>query len=128
MARAYWWKTSLSEQVAQVNNFMSKIGGYAAELGWTPAQVSAAIAVCQMIVDAINAANQCRSTMQAVTNWRDIVLYGEPEGSLGPKFPVFPVVDGNDFNCGAVDTFFGGFVFGRAAVMLAINVLLPARS
>jgi len=106
MARAYWWSAKLSDQALLCQNFVSKIGGYATALGWTTAQVNAAIALVQMIIDAINTANQCRATMQAVTNWRDIVLYGEPKGGSGPAAPVFPVIDGDDFKCGAVDQFF----------------------
>lgn len=44
--------------------------------------------------------------MQAVTNWRDIVLYGEPQGTAGPAAPVFPLIDGSIFTRGAVDQFF----------------------
>lgn len=106
MGRRYWWKGTLSEQVSLLQNFSAKIGGYETALGWDSRQVADAVALCNSIISAINLANQCRATMQAVTNWRDIVLYGEPKGSPGPKAPVFPVIDGSTFNCGLVDQFF----------------------
>ncbi len=37
MARKSWWATTLADQSAQLLNFSSKIGGYAGQLGWTPA-------------------------------------------------------------------------------------------
>ena len=105
MGRKYWLKTTLAEQVSQVQNFSAKIGGYAATLGWTAGQVADAVTLATMIIDAINLANQCRATMQAVTNWRDIVLYGEPKGLVGPKAPLFPVIDGSNFTRGTIDQF-----------------------
>lgn len=106
MARAFWWPGSLAAQIFLIQNFISKIGGYEITLGWTPDQVKAAIALCNAIISAINVTNQCRATMLAVTNWRDIVLFGGPKGMPGGKAPLFPIIDGALYNRGLVDEFF----------------------
>lgn len=106
MARSFWWPSTLADQVLLLENVIAKIAGYRETLGWSGGQVTDAIALCNMIINAINTANQCRSTAQAVTNWRDIVLYGEPKGLVGPTAPVFPVIDGAAFTRGTVDQFF----------------------
>ena len=98
MGRRYWWKGTLSEQVSLLQNFNAKINGYSTALGWDSHQVTNAITLCNAIINAINTAAQCRATMQAVTNWRDIVLYGEPKGSPAGTAPVFPVIASGDFN------------------------------
>ncbi|HMT09744.1 MAG TPA: hypothetical protein PKA82_17290 [Pyrinomonadaceae bacterium] len=106
MARSFWWPSQLSAQVFLLENFIAKIATYQSALGWNNTQTADAIALCNMIINAINTANQCRATAQAVTNWRDIVLYGEPKGQVGPTAPVFPIIDGSTFNRGTVDSFF----------------------
>lgn len=106
MPRLFWWPSTLAAQILLLQNFMAKIGGYKDALGLTTAQVEAAEALAKAIISAIDVANQCRAAMQAVTNWREIVLYGEPKGSEGPKAPVFPVIDGSAYTCGLVDQFF----------------------
>ena len=106
MARRPWWAKALADQVSQVQNFSSKIGGYAAQLAFTPAQVTAAQALCATFINAYNFAEGCRMTMQGATQWRDIVFYGEPLGGPAPPTPVFP--DGGDFTFtrGVVTRFF----------------------
>jgi len=106
MARSFWWPGTLSAQVLLVQNFSAKIGGYAGTLGWTPAQLSAATALCSSIASAIEVTDQCRTAMLAVTNWREIVLYGQPKGSPGGQAPVFPVIVGGDYDRGLVNSFF----------------------
>lgn len=106
MVRNFWWPGTLSAQVLLVQNFAKKITGWAETLGWTPAQLAAAIALCNAIASAIEVTNQCRTAMLAVTNWRDLVLYGQPKGQPGGKAPVFPVINGEDYNRGLVDSFF----------------------
>ena len=106
MARAFWWPGSLAAQIFLIQNFISKIGGYEVTLGWTADQVKSAIALCNAIISAINVTNQCRATMLAVTNWRDIVLFGGPKGTPGGKAPLFPIIDGALYNRGLVDEFF----------------------
>ncbi len=106
MARSFWWPGTLSAQVLLVQNFSAKIGGYVSTLAWTPAQQSAATALCSSIVSAIEVTNQCRTAMLAATNWREIVLYGQPKGSPGGQPPVFPVIVGGDYDRGLVHSFF----------------------
>lgn len=106
MPRTFWWPNTLAAQILLIQNFLAKITSYESTLGWKPDQVAAAIALCNAIIAAIDVTNQCRAAMQAVTNWRDIVLYGEPKGTPGPKAPVFPLIDGSIFNRGLVDQFF----------------------
>ena len=106
MARRPWWPTTLADQSSIVQNFSSKIGGYATQLGFTPAQVTAAQTLCATFINAYNFAEGCRMTMQGATQWRDIVFYGEPLGGAAPGTPVFP--DGGDFTYtrGTVTRFF----------------------
>jgi len=106
MARSYWWATTLSAQVLLIQNFIAKLPGYATTLGLTPAQVTAATTLCDSIVSAIDVTNQCRATMQAVTNWRDLVLYGQPKGKGAGIAPVFPDLNGSTYERGLVDQFF----------------------
>lgn len=95
MARKFWWPTTLADQSSLMQNFSSKIGGYAAQLGFTPAQVTAAQTLCTTFINAFNFAEGCRTAMQGVTQWRDLVFYGEPTGNNAPPTPAFP--NGGDF-------------------------------
>lgn len=83
-----------------------KIGGYSTTLGLTAAQVTVAQELCDAFVGAFNAAEQCRATMQAMTQWRDEVFNGEPEGTQAPAAPVFPVVGAVTYTRGVVRQFF----------------------
>lgn len=105
MPRAFWWTSTFAAQVQQLENMIVKLPTYQTALGWTNAQLADAILLCTKIIEAINLANQCRATMVGVTNWRDIVLYGDPKGSPAPKPPLFPVL-GEDYTCGMVDQLF----------------------
>lgn len=105
MPRAFWWTSTFAAQVQQLENIIVKLPTYQTVLGWTNTQVADAIALCNGIINAINVANQCKATMIGVTNWRDIVLYGEPKGNPAPKPPVFPVI-GDEYTCGMVDQLF----------------------
>jgi len=106
MGRRYWWPGALPEQVTLLQNFAAKIVGYKDQLEWTDTQAEKAFDLSNSIISAINVASQCRATMQAVTNWREIVMYGEPKGSPVGMAPLFPVIDGAAFVCGMVDQFF----------------------
>ncbi|MGB7207889.1 MAG: hypothetical protein WBD27_04445 [Pyrinomonadaceae bacterium] len=106
MARKSWWATTLADQSAQLLNFSSKIGGYAGQLGWTPAQVTAAQNVCATFINAVNFTEGARASMLAATQWREMIFFGEPNGALAPPTPNFP--DGGDFSftLGVVTQFF----------------------
>lgn len=105
MARKYWWPGSMPEQLVSIQNFRSKIESYATRLGLTPAQVTAAVALCDAFIGAVNATEQCRLTMVAMTAWREAVLYGSPEGAPSPPAPVFPVVGATDYSNAVVSQF-----------------------
>lgn len=90
MARRFWLPSSLSEQVSLLNNFSAKITTYADTLGMTPAQVTAAQDLCTHLVAAYNYADNSRATMQGVTQWRDLIFEGQPEGTAASPTPEFP--------------------------------------
>ncbi len=106
MARKPWWATTLAEQAAQMLNFSSKIGGYATPLLMTPAQVTAAQNLCATFINAVNFCEGARASMQAATQWREMIFFGEPTGGAAPPTPNFP--DGGDFgfSLGVVTQFF----------------------
>lgn len=92
MARKFWWPGSMPEQVVVMNNFAAKINGYKTALGLATLQVTEIISVCDAFVAAFNAVEQCRQSMQALTQWRDELYYGVSKGAPTDKAPVFPVV------------------------------------
>lgn len=106
MAKKPWWPTSMPEQMMLVQNFSAKIGGYAAVLGLTPADIAAAQELCGGILGAYSLAESCRLTMQAMTQWRDSVFSGEPVGADAPAPPVFPVGGTPAYKSGSVKLFF----------------------
>ena len=89
MARRPWWPATLADQISLITNFNSKIGSYATTLGWTPAQVTAALLIGAQMKDAAQYADASKATMQAVTQWRDLVFSGEPAGSPAMPIPTF---------------------------------------
>jgi len=105
MPRKYWLATTLPDTLVQVQNFLAKIASYATVLGLTPAQVGAAQDLCEAIIGAINSTDQCRTTMQAMTQWRDSVLTGEPVGANAAAAPVFPVVGAVVYQVGSITQF-----------------------
>lgn len=106
MARRSWWPTGLANQSSLMQNFRSKIAGYASQLGFTPAEVTDAQTLCTTFINAYNFAEGARTAMQGATQWRDLVFYGEPTGTPAPPTPTFP--NGGDFTYtrGAVTRFF----------------------
>lgn len=106
MPKKFWWAGSLSDQVSQMQNFVTKINGYAAVLGLTPAEISTMQNLGTVFIGAYNFAEGCRASMQAATQWRDMVFYGEPTGTDAPEPPVFPVGVTTDRTRGVVTQFF----------------------
>lgn len=105
MARKFWWPSTMADQVALLNNFSAKIGNYVTVLGWTAAQLTVAEALCAQMVSAFNYADASRATMQSVTQWRDLVFYGEPAGSSAMPIPEFTAVPDRTFVRGCVQQF-----------------------
>lgn len=105
MPRKFWWSTSMADQLVQVQNFRKKIAGYKAVLNLTDAQIAMALELCDTFAAAFNATEQCKQTMLAMTQWRDIVFYGEPEASPAPAAPIFPVIPESSMTRGTVNQF-----------------------
>lgn len=105
MARKFYWPSSLAEQLVLMQNFSVKIGGYAAALGLAPAQVTAAEALCEAFIGSVNFTEQCKTTMQAMTQWRDAILYGDPFALPMPQAPVFPVLGSVTYPLAVVKSF-----------------------
>jgi hypothetical protein len=103
MPRKFWWPTSMPAQIVIVQNFQAKAPQYAAQLGYTAEQVDE---ICNAFLGAVNAAEQCRQTMVAMTAWRDQVLNGAPAGQPAPQAPVFPVVGTVAYPVGVIKMLF----------------------
>jgi len=88
-----------------VRNFRAKIAGHAAVLGLSPAETAAAVALCDTMVTAYNVTEACKATMQAMTTWRDEILFGRETGALAPVAPLFPAPPAGSLTMGAVDQF-----------------------
>ena len=95
----------MPDQLVLIQNFQSKIAGYATVLGLSPAQLTAAQAICDAFVGTFNVTEQCRQTMLAMTQWRDQVFNGSPMGNPAPAAPVFPVVGTVDYQRGIIRQF-----------------------
>jgi hypothetical protein len=106
MAKKFWWPGSMPDQLVLIQNFVKKIAGYAVPLAFTPAQIAAAEALCEAFIGAFSSTEQCKTTMQAMTQWRDEVFYGEPFGTPAPAAPVFPVIGVVTYTRGVVKEFF----------------------
>lgn len=105
MPKRFWWPTSMPAQLVLIQNFLAKIGGYQTALGLNTLQVTTVTALCDAYIGAFNAADQAKTTMQAMTQWRDSVFYGEPEGTAAGDPPVFPVVGTTTYQRGTVNQF-----------------------
>lgn len=106
MPKGPWWPTSLADQLVLIQNFQAKIASYASALGMTTEQVTAAQELCNCFISAYGLTEQSRQTMQALTQWRDLVFYGEPKGSAAPPAPVFPTDKMAAYTRGVVTQFF----------------------
>lgn len=105
MARKFWWPGAMPEQLVLVQNFLAKIPTYGTGLGMTAAQVTAAEGLCSAFIGAVQATDQAKTTMQAMTQWRDEILYGEGAPFTPPQAPVFPVVGATTYPVGVVKQF-----------------------
>ncbi len=106
MAKRFWWPGAMPDQLVLIQNFNGKIASYATVLSLSTAQVTAAQELCAAFVDAYNIAEQCKTTMQSMTKWREMIMYGTPTGTLAPAAPVFPVAPTKTHTRGVVDQFF----------------------
>lgn len=90
MPRNPWWPGGMTDQLVLIQNFQAKIANYQTALGFTAAQITAAVNMCNGFVEAFNLTEQCKATMKAQVQWRDMVFYGTPKGGTLPDSPVFP--------------------------------------
>lgn len=105
MPRKFWLPSALADQITLFTNFKAKISSYATELGFTPAQVLAAQELCTQMISAYNYAEASRTTMQSVTQWRDLVFNGEPMGTPASAAPLFTPPADLTFTRGCVQQF-----------------------
>lgn len=105
MARRFWLPKALPELANLLNNFSAKISVYGDTLGMTPAQVTAAQDLCTHLLAAYNYGENSRATMQAVTQWRDLVFDGEPEGTAASPTPEFAAPPDLPFKRGTLQLF-----------------------
>lgn len=107
MARRDWWPGIQSDQYQLMANFRDKIVGAGALLGLTPAQATAMQTLAVDFLFVYDAYTAASATSQAMTQWRDEVFYGTPEGDPVTPAPVFPVVGPVSATRGLVTQFFG---------------------
>lgn len=105
MARKFWWPGVMSAQVSLMSNFRAKISGYATPLQMSTEEVAAAVALCDAFIAAYNISEQSKATMQAMTQWRDLVFEGGPVGTAAPNPPTFPEGDDVTYTRGVVKQF-----------------------
>jgi len=89
-----------------MSNIRAKIGSYESALSLAPEDVAAIIALCDAFIAAYNLSNQSKATMQAMTQWRDMIFEGGPVGSAAPNPPAFPEGDDITYTRGVVKQFF----------------------
>jgi len=106
MAKSRWWPLSLPLQYQLILNFKNKIEGYQAALGLTNPQVTALIALCNSFIGAYDFQVSTAATSEAVTEWRDQVFNGEPEGDPVSAAPIFAVMGATTATRGTVQQFF----------------------
>jgi hypothetical protein len=106
MQRNPWWPAILAYQLILIQNFLSKIAGYSTVLGLSPAQLTAAQALCEAYIEAFNFTEHSKQTMQSLTKWRNDLFYGEPKGSTPPNPPVFEIGNISPGTMGMVTQFF----------------------
>lgn len=104
MARKFWWPGSQADQLILMQNFLVKFALYGPGLGFNAAAITAAQMLCNAFIGAVNATEQARQTMQAMTQWRDDILTGDADGRT-PQAPVFPVVGPVTYPAGVVKSF-----------------------
>jgi hypothetical protein len=87
MGTSDWLASRLADQATQFENIKSKIANYTAELGLTPAQVTAITRICDEFDVAYSNVEQLRATTVALVQWRDQVFRGTPQGAPAPQPP-----------------------------------------
>lgn len=105
MARYPWFSGTFAHQKFVVTQARNKIDVYAVTLGWTPAQVTAFKAVCDEIIALMDYYESCRTSIVALTGWRDHVFYGQPRGSFASAAPEFEALPDIEFRVGIIDMF-----------------------
>lgn len=101
-----WFPKSRANQAVMFTNVQAKIGGYAAVLPLTIAQVDRIEAICDIFIAVFNFTEQTRATAVAITEWQDDVFTSSPPGDPAidpPPFPVF--VKPTGFTIGIFDEF-----------------------
>lgn len=106
MAKKFWWPSILAMQLVLVQNFLAKIGGYAATLPLTAGQILEIEAICEAIINTMQYADQVKDSSRATTTWRDDVFYGEPTGTSASPAPAFSAAPAPGPMRGAVTLFF----------------------
>lgn len=89
VTRSDWLPTRLSDLFTMFNNILGKIGNYELVLPLTAAQVTEIETIATNFIATFNFVDTSRSTMQSLTEWRDMLLEGEPVGDPLPAAPVF---------------------------------------
>jgi hypothetical protein len=81
MAKKFWWPKRISEQRALISVFRAHIPTAGVAVGMTPAEISAAIDLCDSLLEAISYADSFANTAKSITTWRNQILYGKQKGN-----------------------------------------------
>ncbi len=84
-----WMPTTMEGKLTMFTNVLSKVGNYELILPLTAALVTEIEEICANFINSFDFVEESRATRQAVTSWRDNLLYGEPVGDPLPAAPVF---------------------------------------
>lgn len=101
-----WFPRSRANQAVMFTNVKAKIGGYAAILPLTAAQVARIEAICDVFIAVFNFTEQVRATGTSITEWQDDIFTSSPPGDPAPDPPSFPVfAKPTGFTIGIFDEF-----------------------
>jgi hypothetical protein len=102
----FWWPGRLAEQLVVIATIMAKIAQYASALALSQADVDKIISLCEAVHGAMTFTENCKTTMQATTAWRDQVLTGQPRGVIAEPPPQFPNGGSPDYEIGSLTQLF----------------------
>lgn len=105
MQRQAWPGSTWNQKKQVVTIAQMKLSTYSGTLGWTPAQVTAFDECCDEILAVFTFYDNSRTSMNALTGWREQVFYGQPRGSVAIPAPEFTTPPDMTFHNGVFDTF-----------------------
>ncbi len=99
MAREDWFPKTLDGQQNHFMNVKDKIPFYEAPLAMDITEVGRITEICTEVLAVIEHAREAKSTLQSLTDWRNLVLEGPGSGpaTVPPEFTQMPILTGLKF-------------------------------